>query len=106
MVVERKPGCHARLADCAEEATRHFLTRLGLGMNEVDLLVPAPAAPDFADDLRARLGIPADWFAFTGETWKAFTRPRPSPPWRRHLGPVSSSTARVKKAVRTRLKEI
>jgi 3-oxoacyl-[acyl-carrier-protein] synthase III len=67
MVVEEKPGYHARLADCAEEATRHFLARLGLGTDDIDLLVPAPAAPDFVDDLRARLGIPADRFAFTGE---------------------------------------
>ncbi len=45
MVVTVKPGYHARLADCAEEATHRFLRRLGLGIEDIDLLVPAPARP-------------------------------------------------------------
>ena len=67
MVVTVKPGYRARLADCAEEATRRFLRRLDLGVDDIDLLVPAPAAPDFLDPLRARLGIPGDRVAFTPE---------------------------------------
>jgi hypothetical protein len=31
MVIEEKPGYAARLADCAEEASRRFLRRLGMG---------------------------------------------------------------------------
>jgi 3-oxoacyl-[acyl-carrier-protein] synthase-3 len=67
MVVTMKPGYRARLADCAEEATRRFLRRLGLGVDDIDLLVPAPSAPDFLDPLRARLGISGDRVAFTPE---------------------------------------
>jgi len=67
MVVAVKPGYHARLADCAEEATRRFLRRAGLGIEEIDLLVPAPSAPDFLDPLQARLGIPGDRVAYTPE---------------------------------------
>jgi 3-oxoacyl-[acyl-carrier-protein] synthase-3 len=67
MVVTVKPGYHARLADCAEEATRRFLRRLGLGVEDIDLFVPAPSAPDFLDPLRARLGIPGDRVAYTPE---------------------------------------
>jgi 3-oxoacyl-[acyl-carrier-protein] synthase III len=67
MVITVQPGYHARLADCAEEATRRFLRRVGLGMEDIDLLVPAPSAPDFVDPLRARLGIPADRVAYTPE---------------------------------------
>ena len=67
MVVTVKPGYHARLADCAEEAARRFLRRLGLGIEDIDLLVPAPADPDFLDRLRARLHIPGDRVAYTPE---------------------------------------
>jgi 3-oxoacyl-[acyl-carrier-protein] synthase-3 len=67
MVITVQPGYHARLADCAEEATRRFLRRVGLGIEDIDLLVPAPAAPDFVDPLRARLAIPADRVAYTPE---------------------------------------
>ena len=67
MVVTVQPGYQARLADCAEEATRRFLRRLGLGVDDIDLLVPAPAVPDFLDPLRARLGISGDRVAFTPE---------------------------------------
>lgn len=67
MVVAVQPGYHARLADCAEEATRRFLRRIGLGIHEIGLLVPAPSAPGFVDPLRSRLGIPGDRVAFTPE---------------------------------------
>ena len=67
MVITVRPGYHARLADCAEEATRRFLRRVGLGIEDIDLFVPAPAAPDFLDPLRVRLGIPGDRVAFTPE---------------------------------------
>jgi len=67
MVVAVKPGYHARLADCAEEATRRFLRALGLGVKDIDLLVPAPSAPGFLDPLRERLGIPGDRIAYTPE---------------------------------------
>ena len=67
MVVTIKPGFHARLADCAEEATRRFVRRLGLGIEDIDLLVPAPADPDFVDRLRARLRVPGDKVAYTPE---------------------------------------
>jgi 3-oxoacyl-[acyl-carrier-protein] synthase III len=67
MVFAVKPGYHARLADCAEEATRRFLRRLGMGVEDIDLLVPAPSAPDFLDPLRAKLDIPGDRVAYTPE---------------------------------------
>jgi 3-oxoacyl-[acyl-carrier-protein] synthase III len=67
MVVEAASGYHARLADCAEEAVRRFLRRLGMGLTEVDLLVPAPSAPGFLDPLRYRLGVPGDRVAYITE---------------------------------------
>jgi 3-oxoacyl-[acyl-carrier-protein] synthase-3 len=67
MVLTVTPGYHARLADCAEEATRRFLRQLGLGIEDIDLLVPAPADPDFVDRLRARLHMPGDRLAYTPE---------------------------------------
>lgn len=67
MVIEEHPGYQARLVDCAEEATRRFLHRLGMGMGEIDLLVPAPASPGFLDALHLRLGVPSDRVAYTTE---------------------------------------
>ncbi len=67
MLVTIKPGYHERLADCAEEATRRFLRRLGLNVEDIDLLVPAPCASDFLDPLRAKLGVPGDRVAYTPE---------------------------------------
>jgi len=67
MVTDQKPGYAARLADCAEEASRRFLRRLGLDLGEIDLVVPAPASPDFLDALVARLGVPGDRVAYTAE---------------------------------------
>jgi 3-oxoacyl-[acyl-carrier-protein] synthase III len=67
MVIEEKPGYQARLADCAEEVIRRFLRRLGMGLDEIDLLVPAPFSPDFLDTLRARLGVPSDRVAYITE---------------------------------------
>jgi 3-oxoacyl-[acyl-carrier-protein] synthase III len=67
MVVAVQPGYHARLADCAEEATRRFLRRLGLGIEDIDLLVPAPSAPGFLDQLQSRLGIHGDRVAYIPE---------------------------------------
>ena len=67
MVVTVKPGYHARLADCAEEAARRFLRRLDLAVGDIDLLVPAPAHPDFVDRLRGRLHVPGDRVAYTPE---------------------------------------
>jgi 3-oxoacyl-[acyl-carrier-protein] synthase-3 len=67
MTVSVRPGYQDRLADCAEEATRRFLRRVGMGTEDIDLLVPAPSSPDFLDLLRTRLGIPGDRVAFTPE---------------------------------------
>jgi 3-oxoacyl-[acyl-carrier-protein] synthase III len=67
MIIDERPGYQARCVDCAEEATRRFLGRLGMRIDEIDLLVPAPAAPDILDPLRIRLGIPGDRVAFTTE---------------------------------------
>jgi 3-oxoacyl-[acyl-carrier-protein] synthase-3 len=67
MVIDAGPGYHARLADCAEESAHRFLRRLGMGIGEVDLLVPAPSSPDFLDTLRVRLGIPGDRVAYVAE---------------------------------------
>jgi 3-oxoacyl-[acyl-carrier-protein] synthase III len=67
MVIECKPGYTDRLADCAEEASRRFLRRLGIGWGEIDLVVPAPSSPDFLDALVTRLGVPGDRVAYTGE---------------------------------------
>jgi 3-oxoacyl-[acyl-carrier-protein] synthase-3 len=67
MAVSVKPGYQARLVDCAEEATRRFLRRAGLGVEDIDLLVPAPSRAGFIDPLRTRLGIPGDRVAYTPE---------------------------------------
>jgi 3-oxoacyl-[acyl-carrier-protein] synthase III len=67
LVVREQPGYQARCADCAEEATRRFLDRLGMRVDEIDLLVPAPATPEFLDSLRVRLGVPGDRVSFTAE---------------------------------------
>ncbi|HTS95114.1 MAG TPA: 3-oxoacyl-[acyl-carrier-protein] synthase III C-terminal domain-containing protein [Streptosporangiaceae bacterium] len=74
MVIDAKPGYRERLADCAEEATRRFLSRLGMDIGDIDLLVPAPAVPDFVDPLRVRLGVPGDRVAYVAEDLeKAYT---------------------------------
>jgi 3-oxoacyl-[acyl-carrier-protein] synthase-3 len=67
MVIDARPGYQARLADCAEEAARRFLRRLGMGIGEIDLLVPAPSSPGFLDTLRMRLGVPGDRVAYVAE---------------------------------------
>lgn len=67
MVIDSKPGYHDRLVDCAEEATHRFLRGLGMEISDIDLLVPAPAGPDFLDRLRARLGVPGDRVACVAE---------------------------------------
>ncbi len=67
MVIDERPGYQDRCVDCAEEATRRFLHRLEMRIDEIDLLVPAPAVPGILDPLRIRLGIPGDRVAFTSE---------------------------------------
>jgi 3-oxoacyl-[acyl-carrier-protein] synthase-3 len=67
VVFQERPGYQARSVDCAEEATRHFLDRIGTGVQDIDLLVPAPPSPDFVDNLRLRLGIPGDRVAYVAE---------------------------------------
>ena len=67
LVIQERPGYLARCVDCAEEATRRFLDRLGMDITEIDLLVPAPAAPEFLESLRMRLGVPGDRVSFTAE---------------------------------------
>jgi len=86
MVVSIRPGYEARLADCAEEATHRFLRRLGLGIADIDLLIPAPAASGFIDPLRAKLGIPGDRVAYTPEDLEeAYT-----------TGPIAALQAAIK----------
>jgi 3-oxoacyl-[acyl-carrier-protein] synthase-3 len=67
MVIDARPGYHARLVDCAEESVHRFLRRLGTGISEIDLFVPAPSSPDFLDPLRVRLGVPGDHVAYVTE---------------------------------------
>jgi 3-oxoacyl-[acyl-carrier-protein] synthase III len=67
LVIDERPGYLARCVDCAEEATRRFLDRLGMDLTEIDLLIPAPADPEFLDSLRMRLGVPGDRVSFTPE---------------------------------------
>jgi 3-oxoacyl-[acyl-carrier-protein] synthase-3 len=67
LVIDSKPGYQARCADCAVEATRHFLDRLQMSIEDIDLLVPAPSGPDFVDSLRVRLGVQGDRVAYTTE---------------------------------------
>jgi 3-oxoacyl-[acyl-carrier-protein] synthase III len=67
MIIDQKPGYHARLVECAEEAAHRFLHRLGMDISQIDLLVPAPSAPDFLDPLRVRLGVPGDRIAYITE---------------------------------------
>ncbi len=67
LVLAEKPGYQARCVDCAEEATHRFLDRLGMSIQDIDLLVPAPGTGDFVDPLRVRLGIPGDRVAYMGE---------------------------------------
>jgi 3-oxoacyl-[acyl-carrier-protein] synthase III len=71
MVIDEKSGYHSRLADCAEAAARRFLHRLGMGVGEIDLLVPAPSAAEFLDTLVARLGVPGDRIAYVSEDLQA-----------------------------------
>jgi len=86
MAVALKPGYEARLTDCAEEATRRFLRRLGLGVDDIDLLVPSPSRPGFVDPLRVRLGIPGDRVAYTPEDLEgAYT-----------TGPIAALQAAIK----------
>ena len=86
MVIEEKPGYAARLADCAEEASRRFLRRLGMGWGEIDLVVPAPSSPDFLDALVTRLGVPGDRVAYTTEDLEgAYT-----------TGPIAALQAAIK----------
>jgi 3-oxoacyl-[acyl-carrier-protein] synthase-3 len=67
LVIGQEPGYLARCVDCAVEATGRFLGRLGMGIEDIDLLVPAPSAPDFLDRLRLRLGVPGDRVAYVEE---------------------------------------
>lgn len=67
LVLRRQPGYLARCADCAEEVIWRFLGRLGMSIDEIDLLIPAPSAPEFLDPLRARLRLPGDRVTFTAE---------------------------------------
>jgi 3-oxoacyl-[acyl-carrier-protein] synthase-3 len=67
LVIDEKPGYQARCADCAVEATRHFLDQHGMSIDEIDLLIPGTSAPEFLDALRVRLGVPGDRVAYTGE---------------------------------------
>jgi len=41
--------------------------RLGMGIDEIELLVPAPAGWGFVDALRAGLGVPGDRVAYVAE---------------------------------------
>ena len=63
----RSPDTWPASVDCAEEATRRFLARLGMGIDEIDLLVPAPSSPDFLDSVTVRLGVPGDRVAYVAE---------------------------------------
>ncbi|MGO8893466.1 MAG: 3-oxoacyl-[acyl-carrier-protein] synthase III C-terminal domain-containing protein [Streptosporangiaceae bacterium] len=86
MVIDEKPGYHDRLVDCAEEATHRFLRRLGMGIGEIDLFVPAPSFPDFLDPLKVRLGIPGDRIAYVTEDLEcAYT-----------TGPIAALQAAIK----------
>ena len=38
-----------------------------MGIEDIDLLVPAPSVPDFLDSLRVRLGVPGDRVAYVAE---------------------------------------
>jgi len=67
MDIREQPGYLERCADCADEAARRFLSRLGMGIGDIDLLVAAPAAPAYFDRLRERLGVTGDRTAFVGE---------------------------------------
>ena len=91
MVIDSKPGYHARLVDCAEEATRRFLHGLGMDISEIDLLVPAPSSPDFLDRLRARLGVPATGSRMSQKTSRVAIPPGPSPRCRRPSSPAGSA---------------
>lgn len=86
IVIHEKPGYQERLVDCAEEATRRFLHRLGMGVDDIDLFVPAPICPEFLDPLRMRLGIPGDRVAYVAEDLAgAYT-----------TGPIASLQAAIK----------
>jgi 3-oxoacyl-[acyl-carrier-protein] synthase-3 len=67
MAVREQPGYQARLVDCAEETAHRFLGRLGLAMDQIDLLAAAPAAPGFLDPLTRRLGLAGDHVAYVSE---------------------------------------
>ncbi len=67
LVIDKKPGYQSRSVDCAVEASLRFLNRLGLMIEDIDLLVAAPASADFLDRLRTRLGVPGDRVAYVAE---------------------------------------
>jgi 3-oxoacyl-[acyl-carrier-protein] synthase III len=86
MAVSAKPGYQARLVEAAEEATRRFLTRAGLSVGDIGLLVPSPSRAGFVDPLRARLAIPGDRIAYTPEDLEgAYT-----------TGPIAALQAAIK----------
>ncbi len=67
LVIDRKPGYLTRSVDCAVEATGRFLGSLGMGIEDIDLLVATPANPDFLDKLRVRLAVPGDRVSYVSE---------------------------------------
>jgi 3-oxoacyl-[acyl-carrier-protein] synthase III len=86
MTIALSPGYQDRLADCAEEATHRFLRRLGIGLEDIDLLMPSPADAGFVDRLRERLGVPGDRVAYIPEDLEgAYT-----------TGPIASLQAAIK----------
>ena len=57
----------ARAVDCAESTVRELASAQALDFSEIDLLVATASVPGFAEQLAARLGVPAERIASSPE---------------------------------------
>lgn len=67
LTVEIAKSYATHALDCAEPIVRELATGQALDLAEVDLLVATASVPEFADQLAARLGVPAELVAILPE---------------------------------------
>jgi 3-oxoacyl-[acyl-carrier-protein] synthase-3 len=58
--VRQDPSFGRRCVECATEATTAFLSAIGLGAQDVDLLIASQYPPGFPGELGGALGVPLD----------------------------------------------
>ena len=93
LVIDEEPGYQARCADCAVEATRHFLDRLGMSIDEIDLLSRRLPSRTSWTPCGYGWAFRAIGSLTPARTWPAATPPVRSPPWR----PRSSQAASLRR---------